>query len=197
MDEKNTDVNVLSNAPVESLADRHLSSKKRRKKYIVIAVAVIVVIAVMGFSVFKLIDKSGYNGAVDDYMTAFIAKDHKAITDSLSSYYTALKLSGVSIAENIKYFNNVIDNAHTAFSENLGEEYTVTYEITSVDNMSAKEFEAMVNALSFGGYNAKSIITEAIRVELTITAEAENDMTNVLTLLLTKEDDKWCILNIE
>lgn len=197
MDEQNRDVNEIE-AGEESLEERFASAKKRRKKVLIITVAVVIAGAALLIGILQFVGKSGVNKTLDAYMEAFESKEYNAVTDLLSSYYSALKLSDVSIADNIKYFNKVIDNAHANFENNLGEDYILSYEVTSQDNMSAKEFDAMVNALSFGVYNAKDIITEATRVEVTITAEKDdNEMTHVISLLLTKEEDEWFILDIK
>ena len=197
MNENNRDINVNENDN-ESLVERFATVRKKRKKTIIIVFLILIAVGLIAFTAICFVGKSGYSGTVDAYVDAFADKDYNAVTEQLSSYYSALKLSDISIAENLKYFNKIIDNAHSNFKDNLGEEYDITYEITSKDDMSTKEFDAMVNSLSFGAYNAREIITEATRVEITITAEMEgNELTHVLTLLLTKEDGEWYILNIE
>ena len=63
--------------------------------------------------------------------------------------------------------------------------------------MRDEEFESMLQSLTFGAYNPGLIITDAVRVEINVTAKAETALNHVITLLLTKEDGEWCVLDIK
>ncbi|MBR6806754.1 MAG: hypothetical protein IKM46_00085 [Clostridia bacterium] len=199
MEEKNIDVNTTDDAleEADNLVDRYAALKRKRVKITIITVSAVLLLAlIVSLSVY-FINKFSYRSTVDDFMDAYIAKDSSAILEMSSSYYAARKQQNMSIVETVEYFEKIVNNAHANFQANLGETYEISYEITSTDKMRDEEFESMLQSLTVGVYNPSAIITEAVRVEITITAETEESLTHVITLLLTKEDGEWLVLDIK
>jgi flagellar basal body-associated protein FliL len=194
MEEKNIDVNVDE---VDGLVNRYKTHKKKRRKVALIIVAAVLLLVIVVSLIVFFVNKMSYRSTVDDFMEAYIAKDSSAILDMSSSYYSAKKQYNISIVETVNYYNKIVTNAHANFKANLGDNYEISYEITSTDKMRNEEFESMIQSLTFGAYNPAKIITEALRVEITITAEAEASLTHVITLLLTNEEGEWRVLDIK
>ncbi len=199
MKEKNIDVNVVGVADevIDDLVNRYKAHKKKRRKVVLIIVAAVLLLSVAVSLIVFFFNKMSYRSTVDDFMDAYIAKDSSAILDMSSSYYSARKQYNISIVETVNYYNKIITNAHSNFKANLGDNYEISYEITATDEMRNEEFESMIQSLTFGAYNPAQIITEALRVEITVTAEAETSLTHVITLLLTKEEGEWYVLDIK
>lgn len=165
---------------------------RRRKKvrtFVGFAVVVVVVIVVAKIALGFV----GYKGTVRKIMNAYEDYDLDAIASISSEVYYFM--GDDSYADD--YFGSVISNDLDLFEEEVGYDYKLTYEITDSYDMNKRNYDELIDGLSFYSDFDADIIEKVKVVEVEVTAkDGGDDVTMELKLTLTKENGSWKLLYI-
>lgn len=144
-----------------------------------------------------LLGGGGYKGMVKKVVAAIEEQDVNALMDLSSDLYYGRK----DDYEECEYFyNREVENLTEHFEEDVGRRYTLKYEIDSVRSATKKEKDAMLEGLSYEGYDEKAIkaVKEIKIVSVILTAKnGRRSEDQEVTMTVAKEKGGWKLLAIE
>lgn len=166
----------------------------RRSKWvgIVIISIVVIIIAVNILGAF-----TGYKGAVRKFMKLYENYDIAGVVEMSSNTYD-FRDEDYYVDS---YFKYAIGDDLDRFDYEVGHDYKISYEVTDAYELSARQYENILDGLRYGFTGAGDVgdmIDKIEHVELEITAIHGKDMLTISKkMTLTKEDGAWCILFFE
>ena len=144
-----------------------------------------------------LLGGGGYKGMVKKVVAAIEEQDVNALMDLSSDLYYGRK----DDYEECEYFyNREVENLTEHFEEEVGRRYTLKYEIDRVRSATKKEKDAMLEGLSYEGYDEKAIkaVKEIKIVSVILTAKnGRRSEDQEETMAVAKEKGGWKLLVIE
>lgn len=166
-----------------------------RLKWIVPVAAAAIILSIVLCIV--LLGGGGYKGMVKKVVAAIEEQDVDALMDLSSDLYYGRK----DDYEECEYFyNREVENLTEHFEEEVGRRYTLKYEIDSVRSATKKEKDAMLEGLSYEGYDEKAIkaVKEIKIVSVILTAKnGRRSEDQEVTMTVAKEKGGWKLLGIE
>ena len=169
-----------------------LKQQKLKKKIkLGIGIAVLFLIAVIVINVISA--HTGHNGLLRKVMSAYKDYDIDTLVSmSSDAYYYGT----ADYAE--EYFENAVGYSLDAFEAEVGHKYTIGYAVIETYSLSNRNYDSMIEALSwtFPKFDS-SIIEKIVVAEVEVTAKQGNESSSmVVRVTMTKEDGSWRVLYI-
>ena len=169
-------------------------SQRTLKRIGLISATAAIILTILCIVIFG---SGGYKGTVKKVVAAIEAQDVDALMDLSSDLYYGRK----DDYEECEYFyNREVENLTEHFEEDVGRRYTLKYEIDSVRSATKKEKDAMLEGLSYEGYDEKAIkaVKEIKIVSVILTAKnGRRSEDQEVTMAVAKEKGGWKLLAIE
>lgn len=165
-----------------------------RLKWIVPVAAAAIILSIVLCIV--LLGGGGYKGVVKKVVAAIEEQDVDALMDLSSDLFYGRK----DDYEECEYFyDRQLEDLSDHFEEEVGRRYSLKYKIDSVRPMTEYEKNAMLEGLSYEGYDEKTIkaVKEITSVSVILTAESDRwSEDQRVTIVLAKEKGGWKLLGI-
>ena len=162
-----------------------------RTKWVGIGIVVLIVLIVV-LNVIK--GATGYEGAVKKFMRLYENYDIAGVVKMSSNTYDFRDEDYYADT----YFKYAIGDDLDRFDYEVGHDYKISYEVTDAYELSARQYENILNNLRYGFTGAGDVgdmISKIVRVELDVTAtHGKDSLTISKELIMTKEAGSWYVL---
>ena len=168
--------------------------QKKVKKIIKLCVGVVALVLVVIIAYNLITAYTGYNGFLRKAMAAYEDYDIDALVSMSSDmyYYGSEDYAEV-------YFEGTVGYVLDSLESSVGHNYKLSYEVNETYSLSNRNFESMLDEISwiFTEFDT-SVIEDIVVAEITVTAQQGSKSVNRdLKVTMSKEDGTWKLLYID
>ena len=168
--------------------------QKKVKKIIKLCVGLVALVLVVIIAYNLITAYTGYNGFLRKAMAAYEDYDIDALVSMSSDmyYYGSEDYAEV-------YFEGTVGYVLDSLESSVGHNYKLSYEVKETYSLSNRNFESMLDEISwiFTEFDT-SVIEDIVVAEITVTAQQGSKSVNRdLKVTMSKEDGTWKLLYID
>lgn len=174
--------------------EKKKEKQKKVKKIVKLCIGLIALILVAIIAINVITAFTGYNGLLRKIMSAYENYDIDALVDmSGDMYYYGIENHAEA------YFEAAVGYALDNFESSVGHSYKLSYDINEIYTLSKRNFESMLDDISWVYSEFDTSVIEEIAVaDITVTArQGSKSADRNLKVTMSKENGTWKLLYID